>query len=123
MSNNVTIHVHTQFIEEQSSPEEAQFVYAYTIRIENQGGDNVKLLSRKWIITDANEKVQEVEGEGVVGQQPVIPPGESFTYTSGAVIGTESGTMSGHYTMQYDDGRSFDADIPIFGLVRPEALH
>lgn len=123
MNNAIEIQVKTNYIEDQSKPDEGQYVYAYTIRIENQSESNVQLLSRKWTITDAKEQIQRVEGIGVVGEQPVIPPGESYTYTSGAVISTATGTMCGSYTMQNAEGDQFEADIPTFALVRPEMLH
>lgn len=123
MNNSVEILVNAHYIAEQSRPENDQFVYAYTIRIENKGDNVVQLLSRKWIITDAQNKVQEVQGEGVIGQQPTLAPGKSFTYTSGAVIATDSGTMTGTYTMQNDQGEHFDVEIPTFALVRRESLH
>ncbi|VUD40377.1 Protein ApaG [Thalassocella blandensis] len=123
MSNAIEIQVKTHYIEDQSKPEEGQYVYAYTIRIENQCPSNVQLLSRKWTITDAKDQIQEVEGIGVVGEQPVIAPGESYTYTSGAVIATASGTMSGSYSFKSDNGEQFEAPIPTFALVRPELLH
>lgn len=123
MNHSVEVKVSASYVADQSRPENDQHVFAYTIRITNQGTKTVQLMSRKWLITDGLDQVQEVQGIGVVGKQPVIPPGESYTYTSGAVIATETGTMTGSYTMQDEDGNHFDAEIPTFALVRPQALH
>jgi len=98
-------------------------VFAYHITISNRGEQTVQLLTRHWIITDAEENVQEVRGEGVIGQQPVLRPGESFEYTSGCSIATPVGTMKGSYFMQADDGRQFDAPIAEFTLAMPRTLH
>ncbi|MDB5814756.1 MAG: apaG [Rhodocyclales bacterium] len=119
------IHVESsaEFIAEQSSPEEGRFVFAYQIRIENQGALPAKLISRHWLITDAEGRVQEVRGVGVIGEQPLIAPGESFEYTSGCSIATPVGTMRGAYQMTAEDGTDFDADIPEFMLPGPRVLH
>jgi ApaG protein len=117
------VDVRTQYIEEQSSPEQNRFVFAYTITIRNTGGQAAKLLTRHWIINDANGNVQEVHGEGVVGEQPYLRPNESFEYTSGTVIETPVGSMEGSYQMVTDDGLAFDANIPAFTLSLPNALH
>ena len=98
-------------------------MFAYTIRIRNAGGVGARLLNRHWVITDAHGKVQEVRGEGVVGEQPWLQPGEQFEYTSGAVLETAVGTMRGTYDMLADDGTRFDAPIPAFTLSVPRTLH
>lgn len=117
------ISVATQFLDEQSDPGEDRYVFAYTIRIRNLGKLPAQLLNRHWVITDANGKVEEVRGEGVVGEQPRLEPGEQFTYTSGAVLETAVGTMQGEYDMAGDDGTRFDAPIPPFTLSVPRTLH
>ncbi|WP_018274504.1 Co2+/Mg2+ efflux protein ApaG [Teredinibacter turnerae] len=122
-SNTVQISVATRYIEEQSLPEQHKYVYSYTVSICNQGIEDVQLLSRYWHITDANDKVQEVQGIGVVGEQPTIAPGEDYTYTSGTVMATPTGLMKGYYTMKSASGLQFDAEIPVFALVQPHALH
>lgn len=120
---HIDVEVKTNYIPEQSSPEEDRFVFAYTITISNTGNQPAKLLTRHWIISDANGKVQEVHGEGVVGEQPYLQPGESFQYTSGTVIETPVGSMEGTYQMVTDNGEAFNAIIPIFTLSYPNALH
>lgn len=117
----VTVKAH--YLEQQSLPTENKFVFAYTIGIENTGSEPTQLISRYWHITDGNNGVQEVQGLGVVGKQPRLMPGESYTYTSGAVLDTPTGTMHGYYVMQRDDGTTFKADVPAFALVPPQALH
>lgn len=104
-------------------PLERRFVYSYTITIANQSDVPAQLISRHWRITDANEKLQEVQGLGVVGEQPHLKPGESYTYTSGVILETETGIMEGTYHMRAEDGALFDAPIPTFALVPPHALH
>lgn len=118
----ITIGVETQYIEDQSSPEDERYVFAYTITIENTGEIAAKLLNRHWLITDANGKVQEVRGEGVVGEQPHLEPGEQFRYTSGTVIETPLGSMQGEYEMISDNGEHFLAPIPPFSLAMPQAV-
>lgn len=120
---HIDVDVITHYIPEQSAPEEDRFVFAYTITIRNTGGLAAKLLTRHWIISDANGKVQEVHGEGVVGEQPYLQPGESFQYTSGTVIETPVGSMEGTYQMVTDEGEAFNATIPVFTLSYPNALH
>ncbi len=120
---HIDVNVRTQYIEGQSSPEENRFVFSYTITIRNTGRLAAKLLTRHWIINDANGNVQEVHGEGVVGEQPYLRPDESFEYTSGTVIETPVGSMEGSYQMVTDDGFAFDANIPAFTLSLPNALH
>lgn len=119
----IQVVVATRFLEDQSIPEDDRYVFAYTIRIENAGEVPARLISRHWLITDANGKVQEVRGEGVVGEQPWLRPGESFEYTSGAVLETPLGTMQGSYQMLADDGTRFDAEIAPFTLSIPRTLH
>jgi ApaG protein len=119
----IDIQVETQYIKEQSIPEEERFVFAYTITIRNNGKQPAKLLSRRWLITDGDGNTQEVLGEGVVGEQPHIDPGEHFRYTSGTVLDTPVGTMEGSYQMLADDGKQFEAPIPIFTLSQPHTLH
>jgi ApaG protein len=120
---HIDVDVITNYIPEQSSPNEDRFVFAYTITIRNTGKLAAKLLTRHWIINDANGKVQEVHGEGVVGEQPYLKPGESFQYTSGTVIETPVGSMEGTYQMVTDEGDAFNAIIPVFTLSYPNALH
>ena len=117
------ISVATQFLDEQSDPDGERYVFAYTIRIRNLGRLPAQLLDRHWLITDGNGKVEEVRGEGVVGEQPRLEPGEAFTYTSGAVLETAVGSMQGSYHMSGDDGTEFDAPIPPFTLAMPRTLH
>ena len=117
------IQIATQFLDDESKPEQDRYVFAYTIRIRNLGRLRAQLLSRHWIITDANGKVEEVRGDGVVGEQPRIEPGDEFTYSSGAVLQTAVGTMQGSYDMLGDDGTRFDAPIPPFTLSMPRTLH
>lgn len=117
------VHTECAYIEDQSSPDNNQFVFAYTITIQNIGTVPAKLLTRHWIITDANGQVREVRGEGVVGEQPYLRPGEAFRYTSAAMIETPVGTMQGSYQMVADDGVRFDAPIGVFRLSLPDILH
>ena len=117
------IDVDTRFLDEQSAPEEDRYVFAYTIHIRNQGKVPARLLGRHWLLTDGNGKVQEVVGEGVVGEQPWLRPGEGFEYTSGAVLETDIGTMRGSYDVLADDGTRFAAPIPAFTLSVPRTLH
>ena len=112
-----------QFIPEQSDPENDRYIFAYTITIKNVGKVAAQLVSRHWIITDAHNAVQEVRGLGVVGQQPLLQPGESFEYTSGSSLTTPIGTMKGTYQMVAEDGTHFEAEIPEFVLASPRALH
>jgi ApaG protein len=119
----ITVVPKVHYVADQSDPERNHFVFAYTIRITNTGSVAARLVSRHWTITDADARVQEVKGAGVVGQQPTLKPGESFEYTSGASIATAVGTMRGTYQMLAEDGRSFDAPIPQFTLSVPRTLH
>ena len=117
------IQIATQFLDEESIPEQDRYVFAYTIRIRNLGRLPAQLLARHWIITDGNGRTEEVHGDGVVGEQPRLEPGEQFTYTSGATLPTSVGTMEGRYDMVGDDGTRFDAPIPPFTLAAPRTLH
>ena len=117
------ISVNTQYIEEQSEPDNERFVFAYTITIENTGDLGAKLDSRHWVITDANGEVTEVQGQGVINEQPYIEPGKSYQYSSGAVIATPIGTMEGDYKMIGQNGAEFKAPIPVFSLATPGILH
>lgn len=119
----VTVKVHTEFIPEQSNLEQDRYVFAYTISIANTGNIAAQLISRHWLIADANQQIQEVRGLGVVGEQPLLQPGENFEYTSGCVINTPVGTMQGSYQMVADDGTKFDAPIEEFTLNMPRVLH
>ena len=119
----IDVDVATRFLDDQSAPEDGRYVFAYTIRIHNRGRVPAQLLRRHCVITDANGKVQEVHGEGVVGEQPWLRPGEDFRYTSGAVLETALGTMQGRYDMLADDGTRFDAPIAAFTLSVPRTLH
>lgn len=112
-----------RFLEEQSKPAQGRYAFAYTITLHNAGDVPAKLLTRHWVITDANGKVEEVRGPGVVGEHPHLQPGERFEYTSGAILDTPVGTMQGSYQMVSDDGTRFDALIAPFTLARPHALH
>ncbi len=120
---DIQVSARTAFIPEQSDLENGRYVFAYTITITNAGNIPVQLVSRHWIITDANNQVQEVRGLGVVGEQPLLRPNESFQYTSGTAIATPVGTMQGSYQMVAEDGRQFDAPIPEFTLSVPRVLH
>ena len=120
---DIEVSVETAYVAEHSEPEEDRFVFAYTITLVNRGSVSAQLLSRHWVITDADSQVEEVRGEGVVGEQPVLKPGEGFRYTSGAVIETPVGTMHGSYQMVAEDGQEFDATIPQFVLAAPRILH
>lgn len=117
------IQVKTQFLDEHSEPENDKFVFSYTIRITNNTQNNVQLISRYWHIEDAKLEVQEVKGLGVVGEQPKLTPGESFTYTSGTVLNTPFATMQGHYDMQTENGDAFQAPIAPFSLAYPKSIH
>ena len=112
-----------QYVADQSDPDNERYVFAYTISIENVGSVPAQLISRYWIITDASDEVQEVRGLGVVGQQPLLKPGEKFEYTSGCQLDTPVGTMRGSFQMTADDGTQFEAVIPEFTLAIPRVLH
>ncbi|MFT5657389.1 MAG: ApaG protein [Gammaproteobacteria bacterium] len=121
--NNIKVNVETRYIEEQSNPDKNYYVFAYTITIVNQGEQAARLLTRHWVITDSNHKIQEVRGDGVIGEQPVLKPGEKFVYTSGTMLETSVGTMKGSYQMEADDGFQFDATVDEFVLSTPRVLH
>ena len=121
--HRITIDVETTYLDDQSEPREQRYVFAYTVTIRNEGEVPAKLLARHWIITDANGRVQEVRGDGVVGEQPYLKPGQGFRYSSGAVLETPVGTMQGSYQMIADDGAQFDAPIAAFRLAMPGMLH
>lgn len=121
VTRDIAVSVETQFLENDSDPDEHYFVWAYRITIENQGQDTVQLLTRHWQITDAMGRLQEVRGEGVVGEQPVLAPGSSFTYSSGTPLSTASGFMRGSYQMTDPNGARFDIEVPAFSLDSPYA--
>ena len=121
--NKILVEVTPYYIEAQSIPEQNRYVFAYTVTITNVGSIPAKLLTRHWLITDANGKIQEVNGEGVVGEHPYLQPGDSFRYTSAAMIETPVGVMQGKYQMLSDNGESFKAPIPKFILSIPRTLH
>ncbi|MGC6388314.1 Co2+/Mg2+ efflux protein ApaG [Ewingella sp. S1.OA.A_B6] len=122
-SPRVSIQVQSIYIASQSIPDEERFVFAYTITIRNLGRFNVQLLRRYWLITNSNGRQTEVRGEGVVGQQPLILPGDEFHYTSGAVLETPLGTMEGHYDMVAENGEPFSVPIPVFRLAIPTLIN
>ena len=119
VTQDIKVVVKPFYLEDQSSPSENHFVWAYHVRIENNGGKIVQLRNRYWNITDSLGRIQEVRGPGVVGEQPVLAPGETFEYTSGTPLPTPSGIMVGHYQMESSDGNCFDIDIPAFSLDSP----
>ena len=119
----IDVSVTTAYVANQSDPEQNRYVFAYTVTVENTGSVPAQLLARHWIITDAHEKTQEVQGDGVVGEQPHLQPGGRFQYTSGTIIETPVGTMGGSYQMRADDGTEFEAEIPVFLLSTPGTLH
>jgi len=120
---DIRVSTESAYLESQSEPAAKRYAFAYTITIANTGSVAAQLLSRHWLITDANGRIQEVHGDGVVGQQPLIEPGEAFQYTSGAVLETPLGSMSGTYQMKASDGEQFKATIPIFRLAVPRILN
>ena len=122
-SSDFVVDVTTRYLDDQSDPADGRFVFAYTIRIGNAGEVAAQLVSRRWVITDANGKVERVEGDGVVGEQPWLQPGEGFEYTSGAMLETELGTMEGSYMMVTEDGTRLYVPIPVFTLTVPRTLH
>lgn len=119
----INVSVDTSYLESQSDSEDNRYVFAYTVTIQNHGTIPAKLMTRHWIITDANGKTQEVKGQGVVGEQPHLKPGEGFQYTSGTMLETPVGTMHGSYQMVTDEGVEFEADIDLFTLSAPRILH
>ena len=120
--HKIRVDVETSYLDEQSDPGEGRYVFSYTITIRNEGQVPARLLTRHWVITDANGKVEEVRGDGVVGEQPYLKPGQGFRYSSGAVIETPVGSMQGSYHMLGDDGAQFDAPIEPFRLAMPGIL-
>lgn len=122
-ASDIVISTQTAYIDAQSSTEEEQFVFSYTITIANKGNEQVQLMTRRWLITDANGETATVEGDGVVGQQPVIQPGHSYTYTSGSVFKTPFGIMQGQYQMVDSQQQPFDVEIPVFRLTTPNLLN
>ena len=122
-SCDISVRVATDYVDEQSEPDADRYVFAYTITIANTGDIAARLISRHWVITDANGKVQEVSGDGVVGEQPHLSPGEEYRYSSGAVLETPVGAMQGLYRMEADNGVNFDAPIAPFTLAVPGVLH
>jgi ApaG protein len=123
VTNNVRVEVESQYAPERSQPFQSQWFFLYTVRITNEGDDTIQLLSRHWIITDGTGHVEEVRGPGVVGEQPVLTPGESFEYTSGCPLKTSTGSMRGTYQMVTEDGTHFDVEIARFTLVEPYTVH
>jgi len=122
-SNEIEVDIDTLYIESESDPERNRFVFSYTVTIRNVGENAARLLTRHWVIRDANGKVQEVQGDGVVGEQPHLKPGEGFQYTSGTMLETSMGTMGGSYSLVSDDGTEFKAPIADFLLSAPRTLH
>ena len=123
MNDLIEINVETTYLSNESNPDQNKYYFLYTVLIKNKGKKNAKLLSRHWIIKDDNGKIQDVKGEGVIGEQPDIKPGEEFQYTSGTMIETSLGTMKGSYHMIDDEDNYFDADIPEFVLSTPRVIH
>ena len=119
----LTVTVHTQYLEDQSDPDNARFVFAYSVTMKNTGTVAAQVISRHWVITDANDHVEEVRGLGVVGYQPLLKPGEQFEYTSGTSLVTPQGTMHGEYFCVAEDGEQFEAKIQEFVLSLPRTLH
>jgi ApaG protein len=119
----ITVTAETQYVPDQSDEDKSRFVFAYTITLRNTGNVPAQLISRHWIISDGRDQVQEVRGLGVVGEQPLIKPGDTYRYTSGTAIATPVGTMRGSYQMVAEDGTAFDAPIPEFTLSMPRVLH
>jgi len=117
------VRVESRYVPEQSNPERGGWLFAYTVRIANRGDDTVQLVSRHWVITDANGETEEVRGPGVVGAQPILKPGETFEYTSACPLGTAFGTMHGSYQMVTDAGEPFEAEIAAFSLSTPYGLN
>jgi len=123
VTSNVRVEVESQYAPDRSQPFQSEWFFHYTVRITNERDETVQLLSRHWIITDATEHTEEVKGPGVVGEQPVLAPGESFQYTSGCRLGTSTGVMRGTYQMVTEDGEHFDIEIAPFALHEPYTVH
>ena len=122
-AQQIDVSVTSRFLPEQSQPEQNRYAFAYTVTLNNSGQLAAKLLSRHWVITDGDGHVQEVRGEGVVGERPVLEPGGTYTYTSGAMLETPVGSMRGSYQMVAEDGTHFEAEIPVFTLAVRSQLH
>lgn len=123
VTHNIRVEVESRYAPDQSQPFQSQWFFHYTIRISNEGDETVQLLSRRWIITDGAGRTEEVRGPGVVGEQPVLAPGEAFEYTSGCPLKTSTGSMRGTYQMVTEDGTHFDVEIAPFGLAEPYTVH
>ncbi len=123
ITNGIRVTVSSVYVPSQSAPSSHRYVFAYTIKIANEGTETAQLRTRHWVITHGSGKVEEVRGEGVVGQKPVLQPGEQFEYTSGCVLETPRGSMRGSYQMHLTSGRTFDADIAAFELAMPYSLN
>ena len=123
ITEGIRVTVTASYVPEQSAPASKRYVFAYTVKILNEGAQPAQLRTRHWVITDGNGKVEEVRGPGVVGQQPVLQPGEHFEYTSGCILETPRGTMRGTYEMRTSNGSSFDADVAEFQLAMPHSLN
>ncbi len=123
VTEGIRVDVRSQYLADQSMPRQQRYVFAYTVRVRNEGTEPASLRSRHWIITDGNDKVEEVRGPGVIGRQPSLAPGEEFEYSSGCVLTTPRGEMHGEYQMVRQDGRTFDAAIAPFALVLPHSLN
>lgn len=121
--HDIHVQVHTEYLADQSNPAESRYVFAYHVRITNAGIESARLLTRHWVIMDGEARVQEVRGDGVVGKQPHLAPGETYEYSSGTVLETPVGSMHGSYGMVGADGQHFDAPIPAFTLAIPRVLH
>ena len=119
MTRSIEVTIDPVYLDDQSEPDDDHFVWAYQVRIENKGGETVQLLNRYWRITDAQGRIQEVRGAGVVGERPVLNPGQSYEYTSGTPLSTPSGIMDGSYEMETQNGETFDVVIPPFSLDSP----
>lgn len=122
-SPSITCQVHTRYIKEQSQPEKSRYIFAYTITIRNLSQQTVQLISRRWLITDANGKQLTIEGDGVVGEQPVIEPMQEYTYTSGTALETPVGVMQGHYVMLDEQSEQFIAEVAPFRMAIPNILN
>ena len=122
-TRGIQVQVESDYVPERSSPEESLYFFSYTVRISNHGKESAQLISREWIITDLEDRVEKVRGPGVVGEQPLLRPGESFVYTSFCPLKTPFGSMEGHYSMITAEGEAFDARIPFFALAMPHAVN
>jgi ApaG protein len=123
MNSRINVEVETSYLPDQSDPDDGRYAFSYTITVRNDGDEPARLMQRHWLITDANGKTEEVHGDGVLGQQPHLKPGQGFRYSSGTVLETPVGAMEGRYEMVGDDGTRFDAPIPVFRLSMPGILH